>query len=144
MPRVKRGPKRKNKRAKTLALAKGYYGTIRPTFQVIYQRRIVTIMTSGSALPPAATVGVTADYLESMRQQLEVFEERYGVPSGQMLDVPAFRLPDLRGGTIALEIYNALNNNVVLTENQTFGSSLGQPLSILQPRVLRISTQLKF
>ncbi len=27
MPRVKRGPKRKNKRAKTLSLAKGYYGT---------------------------------------------------------------------------------------------------------------------
>jgi large subunit ribosomal protein L20 len=27
MPRVKRGPKRKNKRSKTLALAKGYYGT---------------------------------------------------------------------------------------------------------------------
>ena len=27
MPRVKRGPKRKNRRAKTLALAKGYYGT---------------------------------------------------------------------------------------------------------------------
>ncbi|HEY6929223.1 MAG TPA: 50S ribosomal protein L20 [Thermoanaerobaculia bacterium] len=27
MPRVKRGPKRKNRRAKTLGLAKGYYGT---------------------------------------------------------------------------------------------------------------------
>ena len=27
MPRVKRGNKRKNRRAKTLALAKGYYGT---------------------------------------------------------------------------------------------------------------------
>ena len=27
MPRVKRGPKRKNRRSKTLALAKGYYGT---------------------------------------------------------------------------------------------------------------------
>ena len=27
MPRVKRGPKRKNRRAKTLARAKGYYGT---------------------------------------------------------------------------------------------------------------------
>ena len=27
MPRVKRGPKRKNRRTKTLALAKGYYGT---------------------------------------------------------------------------------------------------------------------
>jgi large subunit ribosomal protein L20 len=27
MPRVKRGPKRKNRRAKTLTLAKGYYGT---------------------------------------------------------------------------------------------------------------------
>jgi ribosomal protein L20 len=27
MPRVKRGPKRKNRRAKILTLAKGYYGT---------------------------------------------------------------------------------------------------------------------
>ena len=27
MPRVKRGPKRKNRRAKTLTLARGYYGT---------------------------------------------------------------------------------------------------------------------
>ena len=27
MPRVKRGPKRKNRRAKVLGLAKGYYGT---------------------------------------------------------------------------------------------------------------------
>ena len=27
MPRVKRGPKRKNRRSKTLTLARGYYGT---------------------------------------------------------------------------------------------------------------------
>jgi hypothetical protein len=48
-------------------------------------------MTSRSALPPVATVEVTAEYLEGMRQQLAVFEQRYGVPSEQMLDVPAFR-----------------------------------------------------
>ena len=38
----------------------------------------------------------------------------------------------------------ATNNNVVLTQNQTFGTSLGQPLSILQPRVLRLSAQMRF
>ena len=34
MPRVKRGPKRKNKRAKTLALAKGYFGTKSKSYRI--------------------------------------------------------------------------------------------------------------
>jgi carboxypeptidase family protein len=44
----------------------------------------------------------------------------------------------------ALDIFNALNSNVVLTENQNFGSTLGQPQAVLQGRLLRISSQIKF
>jgi hypothetical protein len=43
-----------------------------------------------------------------------------------------------------LDIFNALNANVVLSENQNFGSSLGAPLEILQPRLLRVSANMKF
>ena len=44
----------------------------------------------------------------------------------------------------ALDMFNAMNSNVVLSQNQAFGSSLGQPLAVLQGRLLRLSTQLKF
>jgi len=44
----------------------------------------------------------------------------------------------------ALDMFNALNSNVVLQENQNFGSSLGQPQSVLQGRLLRVSSQIKF
>ena len=44
----------------------------------------------------------------------------------------------------ALEIFNSLNSNVVLSENQNFGSALGQPLAVLQGRLLRVSSQIKF
>jgi len=44
----------------------------------------------------------------------------------------------------ALDVFNALNSNVVLTENQNFGSTLGQTQAILQGRLLRVSSQIKF
>jgi len=44
----------------------------------------------------------------------------------------------------ALEVFNALNTDVVLSENQNLGSTLGQPQAILQGRLLRISSQIKF
>jgi hypothetical protein len=44
----------------------------------------------------------------------------------------------------ALDMFNALNSNVVLTQNQNFGSTLGQPQAVLQGRLLRISSQIKF
>jgi len=44
----------------------------------------------------------------------------------------------------ALDMFNALNSNVVLSQNQAFGSTLGQPLAVLQGRLLRISSQIKF
>jgi hypothetical protein len=45
---------------------------------------------------------------------------------------------------LAIDMYNAFNSNVVLQENQNFGTSLGQPQQILQGRLLRISNQIKF
>jgi len=44
----------------------------------------------------------------------------------------------------ALDMYNALNSNVILQENQNYGPTLGQPLAVLQGRLLRLSAQIKF
>jgi hypothetical protein len=44
----------------------------------------------------------------------------------------------------ALEMFNALNSDVVLTENQNYGPTLGQPQAILQGRLFRVSNQIKF
>ena len=44
----------------------------------------------------------------------------------------------------SLDVFNALNSSVVLSQNQAFGSSLGMPTGILQPRLLRISSNVKF
>jgi hypothetical protein len=41
-------------------------------------------------------------------------------------------------------MFNALNSNVVLAQNQSFGATLDQPTQILQPRLLRVSAQWKF
>jgi len=43
-----------------------------------------------------------------------------------------------------VSVYNVLNSNVTLTQNQNFGSVLGQPLTILQGRIFRASVQVKF
>jgi hypothetical protein len=45
---------------------------------------------------------------------------------------------------ISLDMFNALNSNVVLSETQVFGPALGNPTGILQPRLLRMSGNVKF
>jgi hypothetical protein len=44
----------------------------------------------------------------------------------------------------SLDVFNATNSSVVLSQNQAFGTSLGMPLNILQPRLLRLSSTMKF
>jgi hypothetical protein len=46
--------------------------------------------------------------------------------------------------TAQADVYNALNAAPVLTETQTFGTSLGTPNTILQGRLLRLVTQVKW
>jgi hypothetical protein len=43
-----------------------------------------------------------------------------------------------------VDVYNVFNSNVVLQQNQNFGTSLGTPQRILQGRLLRIAAQTKF
>jgi hypothetical protein len=43
-----------------------------------------------------------------------------------------------------MDIFNGLNSNVVLATTPTFGNTLGQPLSILRPRLFRLAAQIKF
>ncbi len=42
------------------------------------------------------------------------------------------------------DIFNIANVSYVKNQNITWGSSLGQPLDVLQPRTLRLAAQLKF
>jgi hypothetical protein len=42
------------------------------------------------------------------------------------------------------DIFNIVNSSYVKNQNVTFGTSLGQPLDILQPRTLRLAAQLRF
>jgi hypothetical protein len=42
------------------------------------------------------------------------------------------------------DVFNVLNVSYVKTQNVTLGSSFGQPLDVLQPRLLRLAMQMKF
>jgi hypothetical protein len=42
------------------------------------------------------------------------------------------------------DIFNILNFSYVKSQNTTFGTSLGQPLDVLQPRLLRLAMQMRF
>ena len=43
-----------------------------------------------------------------------------------------------------VDVYNLLNSNVVITQNQSFGSSLGRPERVLQGRLVRLTAQIDF
>ena len=45
---------------------------------------------------------------------------------------------------LSIDLFNALNNNVVLAQSETFGTSLGQPTEILQGRLIRAALQVTF
>ena len=42
------------------------------------------------------------------------------------------------------DIFNVVNSSYVKNQNITWGSSLGQPLDIIQPRTMRLAAQVKF
>ncbi|MGH2436091.1 MAG: hypothetical protein ACRDFA_03750 [bacterium] len=43
-----------------------------------------------------------------------------------------------------LDVYDVFNSNVVLVQNQNFGSALGEPQRILQGRLVRLTAQINF
>jgi len=42
------------------------------------------------------------------------------------------------------DLFNITNSSYIKSQNTTIGPSLGQPLSILQPRLLRLAIQARF
>ena len=42
------------------------------------------------------------------------------------------------------DVFNSLNANPILTVNQTFGTALDRPASVLQGRLIRLGLQAKF
>ena len=46
--------------------------------------------------------------------------------------------------SVQADIFNIVNSSYVKNQNITLGSSLGQPLDILQPRTLRLAAQFRF
>jgi hypothetical protein len=46
--------------------------------------------------------------------------------------------------SVQADIFNIVNSSYVKNQNITWGSSLGQPLDILQPRTLRLAAQFRF
>ena len=62
------------------------------------------------------------------------------------LDVRLRRTFQIAGFAIEpqFDVYNALNSGVVLSENQTFGTALGRPVTILQGRLLRFGMQARW
>jgi len=43
-----------------------------------------------------------------------------------------------------VDVYNLFNSNVVITQNQNFGSALGRPERVLQGRLVRVTAQIDF
>ena len=43
-----------------------------------------------------------------------------------------------------VDLYNLLNGNAVITQNNTFGTAWQRPTLILQPRLLKFGVQLDF
>jgi len=68
------------------------------------------------------------------------------LPRWNQLDFSVRRVFTIRNVHVdgSLDIFNSTNSSVVLSQNQAFGTSLGTPQSILQPRLLRVSSTLRF
>jgi hypothetical protein len=49
-----------------------------------------------------------------------------------------------RRATVNVDLFNVFNGNAVLTENTTFGAVWRQPLSILNARLAKISSNIDF
>jgi hypothetical protein len=90
-----------------------------------------------SVFPGGRTQAVTVRLIPPGSQYLERWNQ---------LDLEARRA--FRAGKLQIEpgldVYNVFNSNVVLLQNQNFGSSLGQPQRVLQGRLARLTAQITF
>jgi hypothetical protein len=87
--------------------------------------------------PGGRTQSVTVNLLPPGREYLDRWNQ-LDLSFRKVFNIGKYRVDG------ALDMFNALNSNVVLSQNQNFGSTLGQPQAVLQGRLLRLSSQIKF
>ncbi len=92
---------------------------------------------AASVFPGGRTQSVTINLIPPGSQYLDRWNQ-LDLSVHKVFKVGKYRIDS------ALDMFNALNSNVVLQQNLNFGSSLGQPQQVLQGRLLRISNQIKF
>ena len=97
----------------------------------------VTWNVPSSLFPGGRTQTTIVPLISSGTKSLERFTQ---------LDFSISRSVRLGGKTIKgeFDLFNALNSNVVLSQNQTFGANLDQPTEILQGRLLRVAALFTF
>ena len=69
------------------------------------------------------------------------YEKRWNQLDVSVKKIVRLRRRELQG---QVAVFNVLNSNVVLAENEQFGPSLGEPRNILQGRMLRLALLLSF
>ena len=69
------------------------------------------------------------------------YEKRWNQLDVSVKKTARLRRRELQG---QVAVFNVLNSNVVLAENEQFGPSLGEPRNILQGRMLRLALLLNF
>jgi hypothetical protein len=90
-----------------------------------------------SVFPGGRTQPVTVNLIPPGSRYLKRWNE-LDLTLRRVIKVGRFRVDG------ALDIFNSLNSNVVLQQNENLGSALGRPQAVLQGRLLRLSSQIKF
>ena len=102
----------------------------------IINRALLTNLTGGTALLTQASVTLPlvppgTKYLKQQNELDFAVGKSFRRANGQTLRV-------------RLDIFNATNNAWVETQNQTYGSTLDRPTSIMQARLFRLTAQFHF
>ena len=117
------------------------------------QSQITGVVTdpSGGVLPGVTVEAASPALIEKVRTAATDAQGRYAIVAlrpgtWNQVDVNVQRM--FRVGKLqvqpGVDLYNLLNSNVVITQNQNFGSALGRPDRVLQGRLVRLTAQIDF
>jgi carboxypeptidase family protein/TonB-dependent receptor-like protein len=125
------------------ATFQSYPGTALPTRWSISQTTRYAADCIGPCTPGALVIPnlTPASYVLDLTAPGSVFYKRQN-----QLDVGVRKIFRIRQMQFSgqVDVFNATNSSYVKLQNTTIGPSLGQPLSILQPRLLRLAVQMRF
>jgi len=117
----------------------------------VFQSKPGALLAANYAVPNSAVVGSLGRNLAGNAPNVTVNLVAPGTMYGDRVNQLDFRVAKIlkfgRTRTMAgIDLYNALNSNAILTYNNAFvpGGSWLAPISILTPRIFRISAEFTF